>query len=117
MISTLTGRGFSNVVFVSDRIYELKKGKIVSYERPVMAHEKPYPVEHNIVSIAKRSTYGAKGSPDGCMDCHSDSASFFTKMKVIKMGRFLKDDYPVPKEPNGEPQMYEWGIRSVPAYE
>jgi hypothetical protein len=51
------------------------------------------------------------------MDCHADSASFFTKLQIKNVRGFLKSDYPILKEPNAEPQMSEWGLRSVPALE
>jgi hypothetical protein len=38
-------------------------------------------------------------------------------MRIRSVGKFLKEDYPSPKEPNAEPQMSEWGLRGVPAYE
>jgi hypothetical protein len=107
MIQALTNRGFHHVVFVSDRVYEVNKGKLVSYERPVMAHEKPYPVDHNIVPVVKKATYGSSKS---CMDCHASNSVFFTKMKIKNMKGFLKDDYPDVREPHAEPQMAEWGI-------
>jgi hypothetical protein len=117
MILALTNRGFHHVVFVSDRVYEVNKGKVVSHERPVMAHEKPYPVDHNIVPVAKKATYGSGGNPDGCMNCHADDSAFFTKMKIKNMRGFLKDDYPALKKPHTESQMEEWGITVVPSFE
>jgi hypothetical protein len=51
------------------------------------------------------------------MDCHTDNAPFFTKGQIKNVRGFLKDDYPVLKEPNVEPQMSEWGLKNVPAYE
>jgi hypothetical protein len=107
MIRALTNRGFHHVVFVSDRVYEMNKGEIVSHERPVMAHEKPYPVDHNIVPVVKKATYGSSKS---CMDCHASDSVFFTKMKIKNMRGFLKDDYPAARTPHAEPQMAEWGI-------
>jgi len=61
--------------------------------------------------------YGAKGKPAGCGDCHGDSAPFFTKMQIRNVRGFLKSDYPALKEPNSEPQMYEWGLKGVPTFE
>ena len=107
MINALTNMGFHRVVFVSDRVYEVSKGKIVSRERPVMAHEKPYPVDHNIVPLGKKAAYGSNRS---CMDCHASDSVFFTKMKIKNTRGFLKDDYPVMRAPHAEPQMVEWGI-------
>jgi len=112
MIKALTNRGFRRVVFVSDRVYEVNKAKIVSHERPVMAHEKPYPVDHNIVPVTKKATYGSRG----CMDCHANDSVFFTKLKIKNMRGFLKDDYPAVREPHAEPQMVEWGMTVVPSF-
>jgi len=117
MIGSLTKRGFSNVVYVSDRVYALDKGEFVFSDRPAMAHEKPYTVEHNIAPVAKRTTYGNKGKPDGCMNCHADDASFFTKLRITNMRGFLKNDYPAVREPHAQPQMLDWGMTLVPSFE
>ncbi len=117
LIRALTEAGFKNVVMVGRKLYEVKEGRLVDSEilRPV---ERPsFAVYHNVVPLERKKTYGAKGSPDGCLDCHSDNASFFTKMKILHVGRFLKENYPTPKEPNAEPQMFGWGVRAVPAHE
>ncbi|OPY88181.1 MAG: hypothetical protein A4E73_03442 [Syntrophaceae bacterium PtaU1.Bin231] len=116
MIRSLSEAGFKNVVLVGQRLYEIRGGKLTSSEI-VKPDERPsYAVFHNVAPVEKK-TYGAKGSPDGCLDCHSDTAPFFTKLKILNVGRFLGENYPTPKEPNAEPQMYGWGIRSVPAHE
>lgn len=122
MIKTLSGMGFKRVVFVADRIYEVQKGRLqkgkgISPETPLSVRGSSFPVYHNVLPVEKKKTYGAKGGPDGCLDCHGETSPFFTKMKVLNVGRFLKEDYPAPKEPNAGPQMLEWGIRNVPAYE
>ncbi len=39
------------------------------------------------------------------------------KLKVRGVGKFLKDSYPVPKEPFAEPQMADWGLTGVPPSE
>jgi hypothetical protein len=117
MIKALSNMGFKNVVLVANRVYEAREGKIVSSSIPPAVQKPSYPVYHNVLPVEKKKTYGAKGNPDGCLDCHGDTSLFFTRMKVRNAGRFLKEDYPVAKEPNAEPQMYEWGIRSVPPYE
>lgn len=117
MIGVLTKRGFRNVVYVSDRIYALDKGKLVASDRPAMEHEKPYPVEHGMAPIAGMTTYGGKGNPDGCLNCHADDAAFFSKLKVKNIRGFLKNDYPVYKEPVSEPQMYDWGMSLPPMFE
>jgi hypothetical protein len=114
MIIALTTMGFNNVVFVSDRIYELKDGKIAAYEDISTTHPHNFPIHHNIVSLDKKTTYGWKGNPEGCLDCHAKNSEFFTKMLINNPGRFLLEDYPVPKEPNAEPQMYLWGLSEVP---
>lgn len=114
MISALADMGFKNVVFVSDRIYELKHDTLSSYHDPFTAHPHIFPVHHNIVSIENRKTYGSEGKPEGCRDCHSKGSVFFTKMLINNPGRFLVEDYPAPREPNAEPQMYHWGFEEVP---
>jgi hypothetical protein len=116
MISALSKRGFKSVVYVADRVYALEKGKVVAADHPA-TRAQSYAVEHNVVSLEKKLTYGARGKPDGCMDCHADSAPFFTKLQIKNVRGFLKSDYPILKEPNAEPQMSEWGLRSVPAFE
>ena len=116
MISALSKRGFKSVVYVADRVYALEKGKVVAADHPETSAQS-YAVEHNVASLEKKLTYGARGKPDGCMDCHADSASFFTKLQIKNVRGFLKSDYPILKEPNAEPQMSEWGLRSVPAFE
>ena len=117
MIKALSDMGYKNVVLVANRLYEMRQGKLASLEIPPAINKVSYPVFHNVLSVEKKKTYGAKGTTDGCLDCHGDTAAFFTKMTVLNTGRFLRENYPVPKEPNAEPQMYEWGIRSIPAYE
>jgi hypothetical protein len=113
MNGALTRLGFKNVVFVSDQIYELKKEGVVAIPDPRVTKAAVNTVHHNVVPLATGKTLGAKG----CKDCHDDSAAFFTKMRIRSVGKFLKEDYPSPKEPNAEPQMNEWGLRGVPAYE
>jgi hypothetical protein len=117
MIGTLTKRGFRNVVYVSDRVYALDKGQLVSSHRPTMAHEKPYTVEHSIAPLVKKTAYGNRGRPDGCMNCHADDASFFAKLRIRNMRGFLKDDYPAVREPNAQPQMLDWGMSLVPSFD
>jgi hypothetical protein len=117
MIRALTGLGYKNVVFVADRVYALQNGKLLSSEIAPAVIRPSFAVFHNVVPVEKKKTYGAKGRPDGCLDCHGDNAPFFNRLKILHAGRFLKENYPAPKEPNAEPQMYEWGIASVPAYE
>jgi hypothetical protein len=116
MIAALTKKGFRNVVYVADRVYALEKGKVVAAEHPATGAQS-YAIEHNVLSLEKKMTYGSKGKPDGCMDCHGDGAPFFTKLQIRNIRGFLKSDYPVPREPNAEPQMSEWGLKSVPVFE
>ena len=116
MLGALGKRGFRNVVYVADRAYTLEKGKVLAADHPA-TRAQSYAIEHNVSPLEKKLTYGAKGKPDGCMDCHTDNAPFFTKGQIKNVRGFLKDDYPVLKEPNAEPQMSEWGLKNVPAYE
>ena len=116
MLAALGKRGFRNVVYVSDRVYALEKGKIAAAEHSATKAQS-YAIEHNVVSLDRKLTYGARGKPVGCADCHEDSAPFFSKMQIRNVRGFLKSDYPALKEPNAEPQMYEWGLKGVPAYE
>jgi len=117
VLRSLAAMGFRNPVFVSDKVYGLKGGKAVPSEGAGVARALSFPLSHGVVPLKTGKTYGAKGGPDGCLDCHSDSAPFFTKMKILNVGGFLKEDYPDPKEPNAEPQMSEWGLTGVPSYE
>ena len=112
MLQALSRLGRQQAVFVSDKVYSLKGGKVVSAELP-LSNTLSLPVWHNVQPVAKKQTYGAKG----CTDCHQDKAPFFTKMKVRSVGRFLRDDYPVPKAPNAFPQMLDWGYEEVPSHE
>ena len=111
MIPALTRLGFKNVVFVADQVYEIKKGKVVS--SPAPAGAAVYSVHHNVVAASSGKTLWAKG----CADCHADEAAFFSKWKIRNVGKFLREDYPQPREPNAAPQMTEWGLRGVPAAE
>ena len=89
---------------------EWKGGKLFppsSFAIPCRSHL------HNVVPIGRKQTLGAKD----CRDCHDEKALFFGKLKVRSVGRFLKEDYPKPKAPNASPQMEEWGMEEVPAYE
>lgn len=113
MITALASMGFRNVVFVSDKIYELKGNDLNSYEDHFTAHPHNFPVHHNIVEIDKHKTYGAQGKPKGCRDCHSNESLFFNKMLIRNVGGFLAEDYPVPKKPHAEPQMHDWGFEKV----
>jgi len=74
-------------------------------------------VEHGVTPLAGKQTYGAQGRPDGCGDCHTDTASFFGKMGIRNVRNFLRDDYPALKEPNAVPRYMDWGLKGVPAFE
>ncbi len=117
MLKALSSLGFRRAVFVSDAVYELKDGKVVSSPDIPRPTAPAFRMHHGVVPVKSGLTYGAKGYPDGCMDCHSENSPFFTKMKIRNVGRFLKEDYPAPKEPNAVMQMQEWGLESVPSYE
>jgi len=112
MLKALRRLGYDKAVFLADKFYEWKDGKIVSSALPV-ANTLAFPVWHNVTAIDRNQTYGTKG----CKDCHDDEAPFFGKMKVRNIGRFLKEDYPELKGPNATPQMMDWGLAEVPAYE
>ncbi|HOS96210.1 MAG TPA: hypothetical protein PLR71_01120 [Deltaproteobacteria bacterium] len=112
MLRALNHLGRPHPVFVSDKVYELKAGKVVAADLP-FANSVSLPVWHNVLPVAKKQTYGAKG----CTDCHDEKAPFFTTMKVKSVGRFLKDDYPTPKGPAAFPQMLDWGHEEVPSHE
>jgi hypothetical protein len=117
MITALSNLGFKNVVYVTNRIYETRNEKLISSGIVPPVSRLSFPVYHNVLPLEKKKPYGAKGSPEGCLDCHGENAAFFTNKKILNPGRFLKEDYPTPKEPNAEPQMYEWGMRTVPSHE
>ena len=117
MIRSLTGMGFRNVVFVADQLYEVKKDKLEGRPAPAVTKSVMFPVYHGNMPVAAKKTLGQKGKPDGCADCHADNSAFFTKLKVRGVGKFLKDSYPVPKEPIAEPQMLDWGLTAVPPSE
>jgi hypothetical protein len=112
MLKALQELGRTKAVFVSDKIYEHIKGKIVSSKLP-FENTITLPVWHNISPIAKKQTLGALG----CTDCHEKTSPFFTKLKVRNIGRFLAQDYPTPKKPNASPQMQDWGYRRVPSHD
>ncbi|MRR15063.1 MAG: hypothetical protein EG826_01260 [Deltaproteobacteria bacterium] len=115
MIAALAKSGFANVVFVSDKIYQMKNEKLSSL--PLTQKTLYYTVEHDVTDLSQGRTYGRKGRPDGCLQCHSDAAPFFAKMDIKNVREFLKTDYPALKNPNAAPQYEMWGLRSVPAFE
>jgi hypothetical protein len=117
MIKTFGSMGLSNVVLVSDRVYELQKGKLVAGDILLPSRSVSYSIFHGVVPVESGKVPGSKGNPDGCTQCHSDNSPFFTKLKVKNVGLFLKESYPVPKTPTAVLQMEEWGFDSVPAYE
>jgi len=107
--------GFRNPVYVADRIYGVEKGKVVAGPGKVDAVH--YFVEHGVLPLAGKNVYGGKGAPGGCLDCHSNAAAFFSRMEIDNIRGFLKQDYPVLKEPNAVPQYRSWGLRGVPSFE
>lgn len=115
MIKVLARSGFANVVFVSDQIYEVKNEKLTS--SPLTQKTIYYAIEHGVTGLSQKKTYGHKGRPDGCMQCHDDSSPFFAKMDIKNIREFLKKDYPALKESSAGPQYEIWGLRSVPAFE
>jgi hypothetical protein len=117
MLKALTDMGFRNVVFVADQLYELKKDKVQGRPSPALTRAVMYSIYHGTTPVSDKKILGWKGGPDGCTDCHADNSPFFTKLKVRGVGKFLKDSYPVPKEPIAEPQMVDWGLTGVPASE
>lgn len=117
MIKALEAMGHRNVVFMADQLYELKKDKIVGRPAPALTRAVMFPIYHGNLPVSAKKTLGQKGKPDGCADCHADNAPYFTKLKVRGVGKFLKDGYPVAKEPIAEPQMLDWGFTGVPASE
>jgi hypothetical protein len=117
MIEGLTKMGFRRVVYVADRVYELKKGQLLSRVLGSELKAAIYPVEHDVTPFLGKSTYGAAGRPEGCLDCHADNSLFFTRMRIKNMKEFLRKDYPQVREPHAQPQMSDWGLRAVPAFE
>lgn len=115
MLKALAKSGFAGVVYVSDQIYELKNEKLAA--SPLMQKKLYYAVEHGVTDLSKKKTYGHKGRPDGCMQCHDDSSPFFAKMDIKNVREFLKKDYPALRDPNAVPQYEIWGLKSVPAFE
>lgn len=112
MLRALKRLGHGKAVFIADKVYEWKDGKIASSDLP-LANTLSFPVWHNVPAIDRKQTLGAKD----CRDCHDEKAPFFGKLKIRNVGRFLKEDYPNPKTPNASPQMEEWGMTEAPAYE
>jgi hypothetical protein len=115
MIKALTQAGFRNAVYVSDQVYELKNEKIIA--APLQKNTLYYAIEHGVVDPGKKSTYGRKGRPDGCIQCHDDGSPFFNKKDIKNVREFLRKDYPGLKEPNSAPQYEIWGLKSIPAFE
>lgn len=115
MIRALSRSGFVNVVYVSDQLYELKNGKLAA--STLKQKTIYYAVEHGVTALSQKRTYGHKGRPDGCMQCHNDTSPFFAKMDLKNVREFLKKDYPALKDPNAVPQYEIWGLNSIPAFE
>ena len=115
MSRQLTGLGFREVVFVSDRVYQAGTQGLKA--TPLPGPPVMYGVEHGVIPLAKQQAYGTKGAGEGCGDCHSDTASFFNKMTIKNLRGMLKDDYPQLKDPNAVPQYESWGLKGTPSYE
>lgn len=115
MIRALARSGFADVVFVSDRIYEVKGDKLAASPRKDKTLY--YAVEHGVTPLARQRTYGHKGRPAGCMHCHDEGSPFFAKKDLQNVREFLRKDYPALKDPNAVAQYELWGLRSVPAFE
>ncbi len=101
--------GFPKAVFVADRIYSVNKG--VPAGEPFLGPPVVYGVEHGVTTLNKRQAYEVRGRPDGCRDCHSATSAFFNRMVIRNIRSFLRDDYPVLKEPNALPQYVDWGLK------
>ncbi|MBN2296974.1 MAG: hypothetical protein JXM72_00180, partial [Deltaproteobacteria bacterium] len=112
VLKSLKRLGKANPVFVSDKIYAYEKGRIIKTDLPFETTLN-LPIWHNVSPISKKQTLGAKG----CLDCHDKKSLFFNKLKIVNIGRFLKEDYPEPKKPNAVPQMSEWGYKRVPSHD
>ncbi|MCX7635576.1 MAG: hypothetical protein N2Z74_07525, partial [Syntrophales bacterium] len=115
MLNALTKAGFTNVVLLADRIYELKGGKLSS--APRTRDTIYYGIAHGIGEIAAGTTYGRGGHPAGCARCHDEGAPFFTQMEITDIRAFFKTTYPLMKEPAAVPQYDLWGLKSVPSFE
>ena len=115
MMTQLTKLGFRDIVFVSDKVYHMDKGKVTA--QPLSGKAVFYPVEHGVVPLKGGSAYGMKGRPDGCMDCHREQAPFFSKMEIVNIRGFMQQDYPRLKAPNAVPQYQSWKLKGVPSFE
>ena len=111
MVAALTAQGFRNVIFLADRVYEAAGGKLVAGKKPIAADS--YPIVHGVVPLERKATWGQKGKPGGCLDCHGKEASFFMKLQVVNIREYLRK-YPELKAPQALPEMNEWGITRVP---
>lgn len=114
MLKQLKRNGFQKVVFVREKIYELKNGKLTSYEDHRTAHVHNFPIHHNVVPISEKKTYGQAGAPAGCADCHSEKATFFTKMLIKNIGGYLQNSYPSPRPPYAIPTFEDLELEEVP---
>ncbi len=115
MLKELAQYGFANVAYVSDRIYEWRNEKLAA--SPLTQKTIYYAVEHGVTASSRKSAYGWKGRPDGCMQCHDDASPFFARKDIKNVREFLRKDYPALKDPNAVAQYEIWGLRSVPAFE
>lgn len=113
MLKALKQLGYQSPVFVSDQIFELKGGKLNVYDDANTAHSHDFPIHHNVVALSDKATLGHAGSPEGCADCHSATAPFFSKMKIKNIGKFLQN-YPKLEAPWAVPMYQEVGLDEVP---
>lgn len=117
MLAALTKAGFKRVVMVGRRLHEWRDGRLVTTEFTRPDRESAFTIHHNVSPLEGKRTYGARGAPDGCLDCHGEKSPFFTTLKIRNVGRFLTEQYPAPKPPLAAPQMHDWGLQEVPAHE
>jgi len=115
MLERLQQSGFSDAVFLADRVYRLEKGAMVAEPRP--GQDLHYTVEHSVVPLSRGAAYGTKGRPLGCKDCHQGTSPFFAKMVLKDIRGFLQKDYPQLKAPHAVPQWRLWKLRGAPMYE
>jgi len=117
VLAALAKAGFKRVVMVGDRLYELRDGRVVATTFVSPARERVFGAHHAVAPLERGKTYGAKGHPQGCLDCHREGSPFFAKAKIRRIGSFLKEQYPDPRPPHAASQMEDWGLKEIPAHE
>jgi hypothetical protein len=113
MLKALRQLGFKSPVFVADQVYELKAGELNPYEDAPATHSYDFSIHHNVVALTEKTVLGHAGAPEGCADCHSATAPFFSKMKIKNIGKFLQN-YPQTAPPWAVPMYEEVGLDEVP---